>query len=74
MLTFIVTILMLWLGFKILGFTLKLGFGVLGIALRLLWIPVVLIFVLIGGLIQLAIPVLLIAGGVYLFQGIMRRC
>ena len=64
MMTLIFSILMIWIFGKLIGFAFRAAWGVTKILFTFLFLPVVLIALVIGGLIYIALPLLLIIGGV----------
>lgn len=62
MLTFIFAILMIWIFGKLIGFAFRAAWGVTKILFTCLFLPVILICLVIGGLIYIALPLLLIIG------------
>ena len=62
MMTLIFSILMIWIFGKLIGFALRAAWGVTKILFTFLFLPVVLIALVIGGLIYIALPLLLIIG------------
>ena len=67
------TIMMLFMFFvvfgKMLGFALRLGWGMLKIAAYLIFLPAIVLMMIFGGLIYIALPILIIVGIV----GMLRR-
>lgn len=62
MFTIICCILFLMVFFKALGLALKLGWGILKIALYLVFFPAIVLGMIFGGLVFIALPILIIAG------------
>ena len=62
------TILMLMVFGELLGFALKAAWGVTKVVLFLIFLPLILIGLVVGGMIYLALPILAIAGIVILFK------
>ncbi|MGN8631051.1 hypothetical protein ACTNEW_05565 [Blautia sp. HCP3S3_G3] len=62
MMTLIFSILMIWIFGKLIGFAFRAAWGVTKILFTFLFLPVVLIALVIGGLIYIALPLLLIIG------------
>ena len=62
MFTLIGCILLLMVVFKLIGFSLRLGWGIMKIALFIVFFPGILLVMIFGGLIFMALPILIIAG------------
>ena len=62
MMTLIFSILMIWIFGKLIGFAFRAAWGVTKILFTFLFLPVVLSALVIGGLIYIALPLLLIIG------------
>ena len=62
MFTLIGCILLLMVVFKLIGFSLRLGWGIMKIALFIVFFPGILLAMIFGGLIFMALPILIIAG------------
>ena len=67
MLSIIFFILFMMVFGKMLGFAIKFTWGVFKIILFLVFLPLILVFMAMGGLIYLALPIILIVGIVSLF-------
>lgn len=67
MLTFIFIVLMVAIFGRLLYFAIKLTWGFTKVLFTLIFLPLILVFGLLGGLIQIAFPVLIIIGIVSLF-------
>jgi len=61
MFTIITTILFFMVFFKLIGFAFRLGWGIMKIAVFLVLFPVLTLGLLLGGLVFLALPIILIA-------------
>ena len=70
MIMILFTILMLMVFGELLGFALKAAWGVTKVVLFLIFLPLTLIGLVVGGMIYLALPLLAIAGIVMLFKRI----
>lgn len=62
MLTALCFVLLIMVFFKLLGVAFKVGWGIFKIALFLIFFPVIASGLIIGGLLFIALPVILIAG------------
>ncbi len=62
MFTIICLILFLMVFFKLLGLAFKVGWGILKIAVFLICFPVIVVGLIFGGLVFVALPVILIGG------------
>ena len=62
MLTIICVILFLMVFFKLIGLAFRVGWGILKVALYLVCFPVAVIALICGGLVFVALPLILIAG------------
>lgn len=69
MLTLIFVILMLWISIRLFVFGIRAAWGLARILLTVFLLPVILIGLVIGGLIYIAIPVLIIIGILSLLLG-----
>ncbi len=69
MLTIICFILFLMVLFKLIGIAFKVGWGILKIAVFFVCFPVVVLALIFGGLVVLALPVILIAGAIGMAAG-----
>ena len=68
MLTILFTICMFWIFGKILVFGIKATWGISKILFTVVLLPFVLIGMVLGGLLFLALPILLVIGIVFLFE------
>lgn len=68
MMTLVFLILMVWIFGKMVGFAVKATWGLTKILLNLVLLPLTLLGLLIGGLVQIAFPILIIAGIVMLVR------
>lgn len=66
--TLVFLILMVWIFGKMVGFAVKATWGLTKILLNLVLLPLTLLGLLIGGLVQIAFPILIIAGIVMLVR------
>ena len=62
MLTLIMMIMFFAVFGKLLGFAFKVGWGMLKIAAYLIFLPAIVLMMIFGGLIYVALPILVIAG------------
>ncbi|MCR5507182.1 MAG: hypothetical protein K6F34_00695 [Lachnospiraceae bacterium] len=62
MLTLLITVLFFAVFGKMLVFALKVGWGIFKIAAYLIFLPALILVLVFGGLLYLAVPVLIIAG------------
>ncbi len=69
MFTAICFILFLMVFFKLLGIAFKVGWGLLKVAMYLIVFPVVVLALIFGGLVVIAVPVILIAGATGMAAG-----
>lgn len=67
MLTLLFTIGMLWVFGKLFFTGIRAAWGISKILLTVVLLPIILIVMVIGGLIYIALPILLVAGAVSLF-------
>ncbi len=70
MIMILFTVLMLMVFGELLGFALKAAWGITKVVLFLIFLPLILIGLAVGGMIYLALPILAIAGIVILFKRI----
>ncbi len=73
MLTFLFTVLLLVFIGKCFIFGLKLSWGILKFLCYIIFFPIILIGMAVGGLIFLALPILLIAGIALIVSGVLSR-
>ena len=62
MLEMIFMILVMTVGFRILRFAVRMSWGVLSVILSIVFLPLMLVFGLLGGLLKLLLPALIIWG------------
>lgn len=70
MLTFIFFVLMIMVFGKLLKLSVKAAWGITHVVLTLVILPIVLVLLVIGGLIYIALPILVIVGVIALIKGI----
>ena len=69
MLYILFVIAFLWFGWKAIVLAVKATWGITKLMFYLVFLPIILIGLVIGGLIYLALPILIIAGVIALFCG-----
>ena len=62
MLSFLFTIMFFAIFWKMIGFALRASWGIIKIMLYLVFLPAILISLAVGGLVYVALPILLVAG------------
>ncbi|MBQ3786237.1 MAG: hypothetical protein II799_03085 [Lachnospiraceae bacterium] len=72
MLTMLFIIFMIGFVFKSIGLAFKLSWGILKVLFTIVFWPIILIGLVIGGLMQIAFPLLIIAGVVLLVRSISQ--
>ena len=70
MLTFIFVCLMFG---KLIGLAFKMTWGITKVLFTLVFLPVILIALVIGGLVTIALPILIVVGIISLICGVARR-
>ena len=73
MLTFIFICLMFWIFGKLIGLSFKMTWGITKVLFTLVFLPVILIALAIGGLVTIALPILIVVGIISLICGVARR-
>ena len=73
MLTIIFLVMLFAIFGGIIKFAFKAAWGIMKILVFLVLLPVILIGLLIGGLVTLALPILVIVGVVFLVRAMLRR-
>ena len=73
MLTFIFICLMCGIFGKLIGVAFKLTWGITKVLFTLVFLPVILIALAIGGLVTIALPILIVVGIISLICGVARR-
>lgn len=73
MLTFIFICLMFGIFGKLIGLAFKMIWGITKVLFTLVFLPVILIALAIGGLVTIALPILIIVGIISLICGVARR-
>lgn len=68
MITLLFTILMIIVFGKLIGFAIKATWGISKVVVSLIVLPIVLIGLVLGGLISVALPILVIVGIIALFK------
>ena len=69
MLYLLFTILMIMVFGKLIGFAIRAAWGISKVLVTLVFLPLILIGLVLGGLIYLALPILIVVGLVALFKG-----
>ena len=69
MLNLLFTILMIMVFGKLIGFAIRAAWGISKVIVTLVFLPLILIGLVLGGLIYLALPILIVVGLVALFKG-----
>ena len=69
MLNLLFAILMIMVFGKLIGFAIRAAWGISKVIVTLVFLPLILIGLVLGGLIYLAFPILLVVGLVALFKG-----
>ena len=73
MLTFIFICLMFGIFGKLIGLAFKMTWGITKVLFTLVFLPVILIALAIGGLVTIALPILIVVGIISLICGVARR-
>ena len=69
MLNLLFAILMIMVFGKLIGFAIRAAWGISKVIVTLVFLPLILIGLVLGGLIYLALPILIVVGLVALFKG-----
>ncbi len=69
MLNLLFAILMIMVFGKLIGFAIRAAWGISKVLVTLVFLPLILIGLVLGGLIYLALPILIVVGLVALFKG-----
>ena len=69
MLNLLFVILMIMVFGKLIGFAIRAAWGISKVIVTLVFLPLILIGLVLGGLIYLALPILIVVGLVALFKG-----
>ena len=69
MLNLLFVILMIMVFGKLIGFAIRAAWGISKVLVTLVFLPLILIGLVLGGLIYLALPILIVVGLVALFKG-----
>ena len=70
MLNLLFAILMIMVFVKLIGFAIRAAWGISKVIVTLVFLPLILIGLVLGGLIYLALPILFVVGLVTLFKGL----
>lgn len=70
MLNLLFAILMIMVFGKLIGFAIRAAWGISKVIVTLVFLPLILIGLVLGGLIYLAFPILIVVGLVALFKGL----
>ncbi len=70
MLNLLFAILMIMVFGKLIGFAIRAAWGISKVIVTLVFLPLILIGLVLGGLIYLALPILFVVGLVTLFKGL----
>ena len=70
MLNLLFAILMIMVFVKLIGFAIRATWGISKVIVTLVFLPLILIGLVLGGLIYLAFPILIVVGLVALFKGL----
>ena len=70
MLNLLFAILMIMVFGKLIGFAIRAAWGISKVIVTLVFFPLILIGLVLGGLIYLALPILIVVGLVALFKGL----
>ena len=70
MLNLLFAILMIMVFGKLIGFAIRAAWGISKVLVTLVFLPLILIGLVLGGLIYLALPILFVVGLVTLFKGL----
>ena len=70
MLNLLFAILMIMVFVKLIGFAIRAAWGISKVLVTLVFLPLILIGLVLGGLIYLAFPILIVVGLVALFKGL----
>nr|WP_294695541.1 hypothetical protein [uncultured Blautia sp.] len=73
MLTLIFTCLMVWIFGKLIWIAFKMTWGITKVLFNLVFLPIILIALVIGGLVSVALPVLIIIGVIMLICEIAEK-
>ena len=73
MLTLIFTCLMVWIFGKLIWIAFKMTWGITKVLFNLVFLPIILIALVIGGLVSVALPVLIIIGIIMLICEIAEK-
>lgn len=73
MLTLIFTCLMVWIFGKLIWIAFKMTWGITKVLFNLVFLPIILIALVIGGLVSVALPVLIIIGIIMLICEIVGK-
>ena len=73
MLTFIFICLMFGIFGNLIGLAFKMTWGITKVLFTLVFLPVILIALAIGGLVTIALPILIVVGIISLICGVARR-
>ena len=73
MLTFIFICLTFWIFGKLIRLAFKMTWGITKVLFTLVFLPVILIALAIGGLVTIALPILIVVGIISLICGVARR-
>lgn len=71
--TFLFTILMIGILGKLIGLAFKMTWGIAKILVTLVFFPIALIGLVIGGLISIALPILVLVGIVFLIGEVVKK-
>jgi len=71
--TFLFTILMIGIFGKLIGLAFKMTWGIAKILVTLVFFPIALIGLVIGGLISIALPILVLVGIVFLIGEVVKK-
>ena len=71
--TFLFTILMIGIFGKLIGLAFKMTWGIAKILVTLVFFPIALIGLVIGGLISIALPILVLVGIVFLICEVVKK-
>lgn len=71
--TFLFTILMIGIFGKLIGLAFKMTWGIAKILVTLVFLPITLIGLVIGGLISIALPILVLVGIVFLIGEVVKK-
>ena len=71
--TFLFTILMIGIFGKLIGLAFKMTWGIAKILVTLVFFPIALIGLVLGGLISIALPILVLVGIVFLIGEVVKK-